>query len=482
MDNATRSFMESRFGYDFSNVKIHNDSLAHQSASDINALAYTHGRDIVFGSGQYRPDSNAGKQLLAHELVHVVQQDNKSGLVQKKGCGFTATDEGLWAHQHPGKVFSSGDNAKEPNEFIFWNFCVGDVELRDEHKTALLAEMARWNKLMNATTATRGDLKINITGTASSSGNAALNTLLANGRADKVKDFLVANGIPANIIDTSGSGSAPALANGGTPEDEARNRRVELFLFAPTQTGNITGALVAANVNNLTIGRIAKDPAPVFDVSKNLFARRLLAMKASADVDFTGFQGDRIGMIQFLTFDSRNAQYRSPQGEELTLDFERCFTQLPCRDVADATSLFSFDDETLVLKNTSTQSGKVTMHDAPGTGYPLKYPDKNKGPFVLQRYSWTMGFDLILGIRAASLFMPLQAVAWGLGSTEDVDVKNKKTSGLGPFVVHGNWAPATAAAKKAEVDTAMSGKTCRLLARSIENLPNERPCKPDEIR
>ena len=75
LDPGTRSFMESRFGYDFSKVQIHNDSLAHQSSRDIQALAYTHGQHIVFGPGQYQPNTYSGKQLLAHELTHVIQQN-----------------------------------------------------------------------------------------------------------------------------------------------------------------------------------------------------------------------------------------------------------------------------------------------------------------------------------------------------------------------------------------------------------------------
>jgi hypothetical protein len=70
--------MESRLGYDFRDVWIHNDSLAHKSSSEINALAYTYGNHVVFGAGQYQPNSNSGKRLLAHELVHVVQQRNKN--------------------------------------------------------------------------------------------------------------------------------------------------------------------------------------------------------------------------------------------------------------------------------------------------------------------------------------------------------------------------------------------------------------------
>ena len=76
MDKDTRSFMESRFNYDFNNVKIHDDELAAKSASSINALAYTSGNNIVFNSGQYDTRSEAGKRLLAHELTHVVQQNS----------------------------------------------------------------------------------------------------------------------------------------------------------------------------------------------------------------------------------------------------------------------------------------------------------------------------------------------------------------------------------------------------------------------
>ncbi|MES2108672.1 MAG: DUF4157 domain-containing protein [Bacteroidota bacterium] len=75
LDGGTKRFMESRFGYDFGGVQIHNDSLAHQSSKDIKARAYTHGKHIVFGEGQYQPETYAGKQLLAHELTHVVQQN-----------------------------------------------------------------------------------------------------------------------------------------------------------------------------------------------------------------------------------------------------------------------------------------------------------------------------------------------------------------------------------------------------------------------
>jgi hypothetical protein len=69
-----REDMESRFGQDFSRVRIHTDTEAAQSARDVNARAYTVGREVVFGAGQFAPASPGGRKLLAHELAHTIQQ------------------------------------------------------------------------------------------------------------------------------------------------------------------------------------------------------------------------------------------------------------------------------------------------------------------------------------------------------------------------------------------------------------------------
>ena len=74
LEAGTRSLMESRFGEDFATVRIHDDSVAGQSAHDVHAHAYTVGESIVFAPGQYQPHSESGQHLLAHELAHTVQQ------------------------------------------------------------------------------------------------------------------------------------------------------------------------------------------------------------------------------------------------------------------------------------------------------------------------------------------------------------------------------------------------------------------------
>ena len=73
LSDDTRAFMEPRFGADFSNVRVHETP---DLTNAIQAQAFTHGQDIYFNSGRYNTGSSGGKELLAHELTHVVQQSN----------------------------------------------------------------------------------------------------------------------------------------------------------------------------------------------------------------------------------------------------------------------------------------------------------------------------------------------------------------------------------------------------------------------
>jgi len=74
LESSTRTYFESRFGHDFSHVRVHADDAAAAATRELGARAYTSGHDIVFASGQYAPRTRRGSRLLAHELAHVVQQ------------------------------------------------------------------------------------------------------------------------------------------------------------------------------------------------------------------------------------------------------------------------------------------------------------------------------------------------------------------------------------------------------------------------
>lgn len=85
LDTETRADMEGRLGHDFSDVRVHTDSRASDSAKAVSAHAYTVGSNIVFQRDAYDPGSDSGKHMLAHELTHVVQQ--RSGPVDGTATG-----------------------------------------------------------------------------------------------------------------------------------------------------------------------------------------------------------------------------------------------------------------------------------------------------------------------------------------------------------------------------------------------------------
>jgi hypothetical protein len=93
LDSSSRSLMESRFGQDFGQVRIHNDSRGAEAAAALDARAFTLGRHIVFGNGEFTPQALNGKTLLAHELSHVLQQ-NGGG----RGAGGTHSQTTTAAH------------------------------------------------------------------------------------------------------------------------------------------------------------------------------------------------------------------------------------------------------------------------------------------------------------------------------------------------------------------------------------------------
>ncbi|MEJ2004867.1 MAG: DUF4157 domain-containing protein [Cyclobacteriaceae bacterium] len=107
LPRATNRFMSRSFGVDFSHVRIHTDENAHKLNEAIHARAFTHGSDIYMNQGQYAPATPKGGKLLAHELTHVVQQDNnrvKNAIMRKDDGPEAAAEE-------EGRRFRSGRRA-----------------------------------------------------------------------------------------------------------------------------------------------------------------------------------------------------------------------------------------------------------------------------------------------------------------------------------------------------------------------------------
>jgi hypothetical protein len=123
---ATRAFFEPRFGTDFSDIRLHTDKRAADTAKSIKAKAFTVGRNIGFAAGQYAPESHEGKRLLAHELTHTIQQ--RSGdLMLSRDIGDETPEqvqsrqsEASMASRQMTSVLSSINVIGAEVEFLFW--------------------------------------------------------------------------------------------------------------------------------------------------------------------------------------------------------------------------------------------------------------------------------------------------------------------------------------------------------------------------
>lgn len=109
MAPTIRNFMEARFGADFSQVRIHNDGLAHRMTRAIGAQAFTYGRDVYFAKNKYQPGSQAGNWLIAHELTHTIQQGAARHI--QRSCSGCSSREQL--RLHPSRA---GPNIIQRNE------------------------------------------------------------------------------------------------------------------------------------------------------------------------------------------------------------------------------------------------------------------------------------------------------------------------------------------------------------------------------
>ena len=117
LDSTVRAYMEPRFGRDFSQVRMHTGPAAQASAGAQGALAYTCGPHVIFGSGQYRPETLAGRWLIAHELTHVIQQQGPAtGGGATQALERTAADAGVRVALG-GRVRVAGEPAAPPVQF-----------------------------------------------------------------------------------------------------------------------------------------------------------------------------------------------------------------------------------------------------------------------------------------------------------------------------------------------------------------------------
>jgi hypothetical protein len=87
LDSGVKTRMEGAYGLSFSDVRVHTDAKAKELSDGLNARAFTVGKDVAFGAGEYQPGTLIGDALIAHELAHVTQQSGANANVMQKGAG-----------------------------------------------------------------------------------------------------------------------------------------------------------------------------------------------------------------------------------------------------------------------------------------------------------------------------------------------------------------------------------------------------------
>ncbi len=232
LDQQSRSFFEPRFGMDLGHVRIHADTRAAQSARAIDARAYTLGSDIVFGSGEYNPGYDRGRQLLAHELVHVAQSNRCSPQINRStiyrqldgdadGIGeseapLTRAEEITLSRTSPGLI--AGE--RSPLTLSLYNFGIDVSQPKPEHRAAL-TELGRF-------LGRRATVQVSVRsiGFADSSGQATYNMGLSRRRANAVKGIL--DPLISQRISIAAYGETNPAAPNDTVEGRTRNRRVDI--------------------------------------------------------------------------------------------------------------------------------------------------------------------------------------------------------------------------------------------------------------
>ena len=210
LDAGQREFFAAQFGHDFRDVRIHADARAAEAAADARARAVACGSDIAFAAGEYAPDTEGGRELLAHELAHTVQQGRGATSAQYKPPEGNKEGIGKKAPEEPFTV-TTGKGTEEEH-FLF------------DHDSAEPAAGAA--KVLEALLAQHsGTLIVDVHGYASSEGDATYNTNLAAHRAAAVERILLPMLPKGSQVELYSHGGTAAWGEG------AENRRAGVHIW-----------------------------------------------------------------------------------------------------------------------------------------------------------------------------------------------------------------------------------------------------------
>lgn len=141
LEASTRDFMESKFGQDFSKVRVHTDPDAAKASQKLGANAFTVGNDIAFAPGKFDPSTPDGKKLLAHELTHTLQQTDEIKM-QPAEEEEQAPQQDVLEDEAKGMELAIGEEEENPQDFEYESDPAldGDVQITEDEAAAMLEE------------------------------------------------------------------------------------------------------------------------------------------------------------------------------------------------------------------------------------------------------------------------------------------------------------------------------------------------------
>jgi outer membrane protein OmpA-like peptidoglycan-associated protein len=248
LDPSVRARFEAGFGVDFSAVRVHADAQAADTACDLDAQAFTIGTELHFGAGCYRPDTHTGRELIGHELAHVVQQSRGGAATDAESRadsaargvlrGQTVSPEAVGGappsvQLKPNDESEAADTGLSFPTATLEKFALNSADLTSAHAKAidtLAASIA-----MHVGIRVNGHATIAVVGHTDRSGDESINQTLGHRRADAVKqaltDALIARGVDpskfSEIAATSMGESSPVVPTPDGIRNE-KNRRVEI--------------------------------------------------------------------------------------------------------------------------------------------------------------------------------------------------------------------------------------------------------------
>jgi hypothetical protein len=232
LEPSLRQDMEQRFGRNFSQVRVHSDTAAKQSAQNLDSYAYTVGQNIVFGANRFSPGTEEGRCLLAHELTHIVQQSDGATAIQRF---VPCTRARLSLEECPNRdPHEESISRHDPSivayitspeiGYLITNFNIGDSKLKTSAKLE-----PHWSSMIRMIAQTGTEWKI--WGLSDCHGTERLNTTLREKRAASIRAALPA-AAATHIVETSGASLEDCITDNENMIAREWNRSV---LITPTK-------------------------------------------------------------------------------------------------------------------------------------------------------------------------------------------------------------------------------------------------------